>query len=465
VFIYWGTNQNAPWSKRAGAKLTGTWGKQGEKYIRQVVYRYISRALTFRPHCPISLEEGSQRHLAICKMRGSRLIPFSLVLGLAATSGVLSHHAPVESTTSLAQLALQKVLNDASPIFGDYTNSGSANSSTSQWMRDYPDNTLLVHMNIPGTHDTSTWNYSQATQDSLKHVTDLNGLTVLPPEYYRCQSRPIVDMLEAGIRVFDLRFAFDATNTTLVFYHSQALQSETATVEDVLFGFYQWLDCHPSEAVLLSFQYEGSTKQYASNNADVQLAMFNTLTSDAARKYFVQAKGELGPLGEARGKITLLRRFDLDQLPQSYSDALPGLHFSPSLWFDNDPDIALVYNTQKNLTAYIEDYYGLDSPIGSGAALNIQWKYNATTAHLTKAATQYPDSLFWSFASSEYDLDSPIETPEIMALGNGTEYTPLGGVNQRLVPFLQGMKGKRVGIVMFDFYQTPSELVQTLLDL
>jgi 1-phosphatidylinositol phosphodiesterase len=38
-------------------------------------------------------------------------------------------------------------------------------------------------------------------------------------------------------------------------------------------------------------------------------------------------------------------------------------------------------------------------------------------------------------------------------------------VNQRLVPFLQGMKGKRVGIVMFDFYQTPSELVQTLLDL
>lgn len=73
--------------------------------------------------------------------------------------------------------------------------------------------------------------------------------------------------------------------------------------------------------------------------------------------------------------------------------------------------------------------------------------------------------LFCSFASSEYDTDSPPERPEIMALGNRTEYTPLGSVNQRLVPFLQSTKGKRVGIVMFDLYETPSNLVQTLLDI
>jgi len=38
-----------------------------------------------------------------------------------------------------------------------------------------------------------------------------------------------------------------------VFYHSAALQSETATVEDALFGFYRWLDDHPSEAIFFSF--------------------------------------------------------------------------------------------------------------------------------------------------------------------------------------------------------------------
>ena len=114
----------------------------------------------------------------------------------------------------------------------------------------------------------------------------------------------------------------------------------------------------------------------------------------------------------------------------------------------------------------MEDFYNILSPNGSSAALNIQWKYNATTAHLLKATQpQYADSFFWSFASSEYDSDVPVSTPEIMALGNGTAYTPLGGVNNRLVPFLQGLKGKRVGLVMFDFFDQPIDLIPTFLSL
>lgn len=159
-----------------------------------------------------------------------------------------------DEKTPLGELALQKVLNDATPIFGEYANS---NINTSTWMKDYADDTLIVHMNLPGTHDSATWNYSQATQDSLLPITDLDGVVVSPSQMFRCQGMSFNDMLNSGIRVFDLRFAFDATNTSLVFYHSQALQSELATVEDVLFGFYRWLDDHPTEAVLLSFNYEG----------------------------------------------------------------------------------------------------------------------------------------------------------------------------------------------------------------
>lgn len=375
----------------------------------------------------------------------------------------LASASPIaRSVSSLTQYALNKVLYDASPIFGDYAGS---NKSTATWMSKYNDSTLLVHMNLPGTHDTATWNYTQATQTSLEHVTDLDGVILPPPSYLQCQDQSIINQLNDGIRVFDLRFAFDATNTTLVFYHSQGLQSETATVDDVLFGFYKWLDDHPSEAVLLSFNYEGSTKEYASNDPSVQLAIYNTLTTPAARKYFVQTQGQLGTLGQARGKITLLRRFGLDQLPSSYSSSLPGLYFSADLWTDNDPAIELVYNSAKNLTAYIEDFYETDSPLGSGAALNIQWKYNATTTNILKAASDaHPDSLFWSFASSEYTGDTPPETPRIMATGNGT-LTPKGGVNQQLVTFFEGLKGKRVGIVMFDFYEVPGDLISTFLSL
>ncbi|KAN0109970.1 PLC-like phosphodiesterase [Hyaloscypha variabilis] len=361
-------------------------------------------------------------------------------------------------TPSVSSFALQKVLSDASPVFGPYT---KTNLSTASWMRSVPDSTLLVHMNLPGVHDAQTWNYSQATQDALKHVTNLDDNIVFPPEFYRCQESSIIDMLNSGIRVFDVRYAFDPTNSTLVFWHTEALMSETATVEDVLFGFYRWLDEHKSETIMLSFQYEGGTTSTAQDDAATQLELFRTLTTPAAQKYFLQTKDQFGTLGEARGKITLLKRFDLDQLPSSYSDALPGIHFSPSLWTDDSPDITLVHNTAKNLTAYIEDYYQPTSPVGLGAAYNIALKFNATTQHLVKASETYPDSLFWSFASSSYVTDSPPETPRIMALGNGT----VTGVNQQLAAWLPTMKGKRVGIVMFDFFDTPGDLVQILLDL
>jgi 1-phosphatidylinositol phosphodiesterase len=269
-------------------------------------------------------------------------------------------------------------------------------------------------------------------------------------------------MLNAGIRVFDIRYALDVTNSTLNFWHSQALLSQTATVNDVMFGFYTWLSDHPSEALMLSFQYEGSTTLHGINDADVQLQLFDLLTSPAAKQYILQTQDQFGTLGEARGKITLLKRFDMDQLPASFSD-LPGVHFSPALWTDDSPDITLVYNTAENLTAYIEDFYETDSAIGSSAEFNIQLKYNATVAHLNKAATQFPDSLFWSFASSEYDINVPIDTPEIMAIGNGTEFTPLGGVNQRLASYFKTLKGKRLGIVMFDYFDVPSDLVDTFL--
>ncbi|CAG8216451.1 unnamed protein product [Penicillium olsonii] len=375
---------------------------------------------------------------------------------------VLALCASSLASSPLADFALQKVLDDASPIFGPYA---GRSGNRSQWMKSYSDDTLLVHMNIPGTHDSATWNYTQASQDAMKGITDLNQVVVPAPETFRCQELSLINMLDMGIRAFDLRYAFDPTNTTLIFYHSKALLSEKASVSDVIFGFYQWLDDHPSETVFLSLQYESSTALHASNDAALQMLLYNTLTSPAARKYIIQTKDRLGSLGDARGKINLLRRFDLDKLPQSYTAALPGLHFSPSLWTDNGQDIELVYNAADNLTAYIEDYYQPLTPMGSGAEENVRWKYNATVKHINKATKEHPDSLFWTFASATNTPNNPPVWPRIMALGNGTEYTPDGGVNQLLVPFLKEQTGKRVGIVMFDFFDQPAELIDIFLGL
>ncbi|KAF7190894.1 1-phosphatidylinositol phosphodiesterase [Pseudocercospora fuligena] len=366
-----------------------------------------------------------------------------------------------DSASLLADLALQKVLKQASPIYGTTAVNYGAESDTATWMSAYHDETLLVHMNIPGTHDAATWNYSSATQDSLEYINDLANISAVRPDFYRCQARSIAAMLDAGIRVFDLRYALDVTRTNLVFWHGDALQSETASVDDVLFSLYNWLEWHKSEAIFLSFQYEGG-----GNDVITQAMLYATLTSPAARQYMVQARGELGTLGQARGKITLLRRFDLNLLAPMYENSIPGVHFSPNNWTDNGPDITLIYNETTGAAAYIEDYYQPLTPNNSTAETNIRWKVNATEAHLRKAASgDHPDSLYWTFASSTNTGNNPPITPVIQALGNGSKTTPDGGVNDQLLPFFESMRGKRLGIVMFDFYDDVAELVPTFLGL
>ncbi|ROV94498.1 hypothetical protein VSDG_05893 [Cytospora chrysosperma] len=335
---------------------------------------------------------------------------------------------------------------NATEIFGPYVHDNGALAS---WMSGYPDDTPLAHMNIPGTHDSATWNYTQATQDALANITAGDGETMYPYQVFRCQSSSIMASLNAGVRFFDLRFALDPPGTKLVFFHSQALMSETATVDDVVVAFYYWLDKHPSETVILSFQYESSTIANATFDSTVQLMLFDILNSTTAARYIQQTHDVLPSLGEARGKVVLFKRFDLDQLPG-----------------DN---ITLAYNTALNLTAYVEDYYEPDD-LGdsSTVAANIAAKINATTMHLQMATSREysyaADSLFITFSSAEHVTTTPVAvTPEIMAVGAGNSTTPLGGVNQQILPVLKGYRGQRMGVVVVDFWDQPVDLISSIL--
>lgn len=83
----------------------------------------------------------------------------------------------------------------------------------------------------------------------------------------------------------------------------------------------------------------------------------------------------------------------MDELPGFYTNSLPGLHFSPSLWTDNDQNIILTYNEKKHLTAYIEDYYQPTTPEGSNATESIQWKlqyYNKSHCQGDYSAPRQP---------------------------------------------------------------------------
>ncbi|KAJ6614943.1 PLC-like phosphodiesterase [Mycena sp. CBHHK59/15] len=384
------------------------------------------------------------------------MILFSALLILVLSLSTLVGADVVSRSASqlLAQDALAYILNLGAPILG-YDEGCAQTAQTCDWMRKFSDETKLVHMNLPGTHDSATWNYSQATQDSLLRYTG-----DIPAAYFfRCQEHSLFQMLNRGIRVFDLRFAYNPGNDTLGFHHSQALLAPTTTVEDVFFGFYSWLDKHPTEAVLISLNYETETGTV--DDLKLQQHIYNIMSSSLASRYWVQTSGSLGTLGEARGKLTFLQRYSYGLLPASYSHRI-GIQLDPSQWTDNNPNIILIYNSTTSQIAYIEDYYEIGLPIGSGYAENIQWKFNATTAHVEEATMSHPDQLYISFASSEHDVDIPSETPRIMALGNGTS-TP--GVNQKLLPWLQARKGKRFGIIMLDFFDSVPGMVEAVIGL
>ncbi len=143
-------------------------------------------------------------------------------------------------------------------------------------MSSYPDDTKLVHMNIPGAHDAATWNYTLEAK-----------LKVPPSDWLRCQEKSIGEMLESGIRAFDLRLEQDVAHVNLVFWLGTALLSQTASVDDMMFGFYQWLDEHPTEVLFLSWMREGSQV----NAAAVQQRIYNTLLDLSGREaiYFASA--------------------------------------------------------------------------------------------------------------------------------------------------------------------------------
>ncbi|KAK3495117.1 PLC-like phosphodiesterase [Neurospora hispaniola] len=463
------------------------------------------------------------------------LLFFSLLTDLTtgnplSTSPSPSQPGEEEDSSSVADLALQKILGDGRQIFGTFPssfNKSAASKRRAQWMTPLPDSLPLTRLRaIPGTHDSATWNFTTETRNSIP-----SNPSYLPAEWFRCQKKSILESLEAGVRFFDLRYAALDTGTggsgkgggqgtRLVFWHKMALLSEVATVEDVLFGFYKWLEERGAgEVVMISLQYEHPTRSHASNTPQVQRLLHSLLTTPAARRFIYPSHSLPPTLGDARGKIVLLKRFDLPDLPLDQQLAVPGLNFSPSLWPENNRGFELVYNQldvgdgdqskgveeekRRNETAYIEDYFepnDLPSGMNGSVTENVMAKWEAVEGHLRAAAAagaaasgpgaglgargedDEDDGLWITFTSGEHVLNEPNITPEVMALGPEEQRqgvpkvtgggTVKGGVNEKLLALLKddgpdGLKGKRLGVVVMDFWEMEGEgdLIGALLGL
>ncbi|WVQ94828.1 hypothetical protein IAU59_001911 [Kwoniella sp. CBS 9459] len=363
-------------------------------------------------------------------------------------SPVLSAPAPV----ALSPRAVKYNANDMSTalkrgqgILGSYSR---CSGSMCSWMGKVSDTTKITDLSIPGTHDTASWNYTPLTQIKYLGLTKL----IYPSPVYRCQKSSIFGQLSSGIRAFDLRVGPSPKNSNeLIFFHSEAVLDTNARFEDVMYGFYKFLDENPTESLFVSIKIENTT---FGTDAFAQQSLYTTLTSPVAQSYVNPTTSILSlSLTSIRGKIVLLRRFALDQVPSAGSGV--GLNLVDG-WADNSPAFSINYASGE--TAYIEDLYEPDAPIGITNHVNV--KLNATVANIAASAKRTKgEGLYISFASGEKAIE--LIFPEVLAQG-----LIVPGVNAGLKKWLTTGAGKglkKKGIVFLDFATETSGLISAII--
>lgn len=221
---------------------------------------------------------------------------------------------------------------------------------TRKWMQAFPGTTPLSALSIPGTHNSPT------CYQALPSV--------------RCQVAPITTQLNEGIRYLDVRVQLHevskgARSSAMSLAHSVFPISFSgpklfATLIDSVYAF---LRENPSEMVIMSLKREGR-----GSGTDGLFA--KRLKAHYTGSPFWHTAPGIPTLGEVRGKIVILRRF---QCPEPFG-------IDATDWADN----ALNYHYGD---IHIQDFYSVTS------SRNIAKKIKAVTEHLERAAGVVHDTV------------------------------------------------------------------------
>ncbi|HEY1548385.1 MAG TPA: phosphatidylinositol-specific phospholipase C [Kofleriaceae bacterium] len=229
---------------------------------------------------------------------------------------------------------------------------GCAAKTSPGWMAGQPDSASLNALTLPGTHDTMAL-YEPALGTAQAQTLDL------------------ADQYAAGVRYVDIRCV--DVDDSFGIYHGP--EYEKASFDDVIDTTLQFLDDHPTETIVMS------VKQEADNNGATQSfeATFDGYVAKQPDRWYTN--DSVPTLGDVRGNIVLLRRFDAVSTP---------LGIDGSTWADNTTFTLM--NTDSTLT--IEDDYVVADPAT---------KWMQITALFDEAKTGDPATMYLTYTSG-YEL-------------------------------------------------------------
>lgn len=234
-----------------------------------------------------------------------------------------------------------------------------SSANLSAWMGELKDNTLVSSLSIPGTHNSPTCH-------------------VAPPSV-RCQAVSPKEQLRNGVRFFDIRvqpqYPNDRAKDDLILVHSVFPISLTGSkyFRDLMHEVDDFLKHNPSETLIISLKREGPGE-----HTDEQLGrIVHDHYARPESNWYTEPK--IPTLGEVRGKVVLLRRFNIAQnLKEAHGGR--GWGIDASAWADNCANA-----TCASGQVCIQDFYEVQE------TQNIGQKVKYVTEHCERAGkTCYP---------------------------------------------------------------------------
>ncbi|OAL50809.1 PLC-like phosphodiesterase [Pyrenochaeta sp. DS3sAY3a] len=229
-----------------------------------------------------------------------------------------------------------------------------------EWMSSLPDTLPLSAISIPGTHNSHTY------------------YRALPS--VRCQNVDVKKQLENGIRFLDIRVqpvnAADTSKKDMFLVHGAFPVSLTGPkyLDPILQTCYTFLAAHPRETIIVSLKREG-----IGASTDEHLAALLEKHYFAAHPTLWHTGPSIPYLGAVRGKLVLLRRYNVPSSSPSPQEPSSGL--DATSW-PASPSHALFPQSPAPLFA-LQDFCDVLHPS------SIPTKLSHVNAHLARAAAQH----------------------------------------------------------------------------
>lgn len=175
----------------------------------------------------------------------------------------------------------------------------------SNWQAALPDSTVLSMINLPGTHNSAT---------------QFVSLSLLS----RCQGKSILEQLESGARLLDIRLElsdgiFTAVHGIANCHSSKSRRSSLLSFDMIFNDIKTFIDLNPTETIIVSLKMDRGQ-----NYDDFFPTFYKSFIEECPSVWFLENR--IPNLDECRGKMLLMRRCGLGKSKIIFNDLNSGVN-------------------------------------------------------------------------------------------------------------------------------------------